>query len=331
VDARSSAMHRLALEQLDGGLSRRLMALREELIGVEALIAYDVDFPEEDDGPIPRERIAEAVSALLASLDALLATAPAGQLVRVGAVVAIAGEPNVGKSSLFNALLGESRAIVTEIPGTTRDAIEAVLDAGGWTLRLVDTAGLRETGDRVEKIGIEVSERYLQRAEVVLACGDSDESLARVTEWIGARSSAPVLPVRTKSDIAPTTESFGAATATADPTGIATSMRETVIVSAELGQGLKELLAAVAGILDREHPRGDPESPIVTRERHVRALTEARNEVAAFQELWSAGEMPAVIAAVHLRAAAGALESLVGAVDIEDVLGRLFASFCVGK
>src|SRR5919199_837035 len=141
IDARSRAMHGAALAQLDGSLSHRISALRAALLELEALIAYEIDFPEEDDGPVPPARVEGATGDLLGALDALLATAATGELVREGAVVVIAGAPNVGKSSLFNALLGVTRAIVTEVPGTTRDALEAVLDMGRWPVRLVDTAG----------------------------------------------------------------------------------------------------------------------------------------------------------------------------------------------
>jgi tRNA modification GTPase len=200
VDARSGAMRRAALAQLDGGLSRRVAALRDELVGLEALLAYDVDFPEEDDGPVPRGRVLAAAAALVAALDRLLATAPAGEAVREGATVVIAGPPNAGKSALFNALLGRARALVTSVPGTTRDAIEAVVDAGRWPLRLVDTAGLRETDDVVERLGIEVSERYLAEAELVLACGATDGELAHAVARVRALTAAPVLAVRTKAD-----------------------------------------------------------------------------------------------------------------------------------
>ena len=166
-------MREAAVRQLDGGLSRRVLELRETMLEVESLLAYDIDFPEEDEGPVPRARILRAVDAAQASLDGLLATAPRGELIRTGAVVVIAGEPNVGKSSLFNALIGRSRAIVTDVPGTTRDAIEAVIDGDRWPLRLVDTAGIRETADTVEILGVELSQRHIQGAHVVLACGDS--------------------------------------------------------------------------------------------------------------------------------------------------------------
>ena len=200
IDARSHAMQRTALSQLDGGLSRRLLDLRTELIGLEALIAYDVDFPDEDDGPIPRERVQEATADVVAALASLLATVPVGEILREGAIVVIAGPPNAGKSSLFNALLGRSRAIVTEIPGTTRDALEATIDTGKWPLRLVDTAGLREATDQLERLGIEVSERYLSAAHLVLACAESPADLNRTIEMVGRRTNAPILPVTTKMD-----------------------------------------------------------------------------------------------------------------------------------
>src|SRR6185437_9266848 len=201
IDASSHVMQRTALGQLDGGLSRRLLALRSDLLELEALIAYDVDFPEEDDGPIPRARIENTAQSVLTGLGQLLSTAPVGELVRDGAVVVIAGPPNAGKSSLFNALLGKSRAIVTEIPGTTRDALEAVIDSGKWPLRLVDTAGLRKTEDRIEKIGIEISEKYLSGAQVVLACAEDPPGLDDTRRLVSQLTHAPVISVRTKADL----------------------------------------------------------------------------------------------------------------------------------
>lgn len=316
VDARSGAMHRTALAQLDGGLSRRIAALRHQLITVESLIAYDIDFPEEDDGPISRERVSSEVEVLLMALDALLATVPLGEMIREGAVVVIAGLPNVGKSSLFNALLGQSRAIVTEIPGTTRDAIESFLETEHWPLRLVDTAGLREASDVVERIGIEVSEKYLSWANLVLACGDSDSSLSLTLRALDGKTVAPAIRVRTKADLA-TVE-------TPRPD-------YDVKVSAETGEGLGELISKIDEILSSSIGTTVVDTPILTRSRHIHGITQARAEVAAFGNAWTEGVLPAPVAAVHLRAAAVALESLIGAVSTEDVLDRVFSSFCVGK
>lgn len=318
IDARSHAMRRAALAQLDGGLSRRLLTLRHDLIQLEALVAYDVDFPEEDDGPIPPERIERSASSVLESLKSLLATAPAGELVREGAMVVIAGPPNAGKSSLFNALLGRSRSIVTEIPGTTRDAIEAVADTGKWPLRLVDTAGLRKPGDELERLGIEVSQRYLSMADLVLACGEDAETLTRTAEAVGERSDSPVLKVRTKSDLVANRDEING-----DP--------EISWVSAETGAGLAELVARIDAAIDRRYGGVAPDLPMLTRARHRSALEAACTELGEFARVWSSGELPAVVAAVHLRTAVAVLEELVGAVDVEDVLDRLFSSFCVGK
>jgi tRNA modification GTPase len=320
IDARSRGSQRAALNQLDGGLSRRVLGLRDSLLELEALIAYDIDFPEEDDGPVAPERIARATDSTLGALDDLLATARAGELIREGALVVIAGAPNVGKSSLFNALVGRKRAIVTDTPGTTRDALEAVIDTERWPLRLIDTAGLRETADVVERLGIEVSEDYLMRADVVLACGDDNQTLTQAVEVVEQRTKAPVLAVRTKTD------RNGGASGEAEA-----GKAGTIQVSAETGAGLGELIAAVTATLGTDRRTPDLDAPLLTHTRHRRAIKQARDELAAFRNAWLNAQLPAPVAAVHLRAAVHALEELVGTVDVEDVLDRVFARFCVGK
>jgi len=318
IGAQSRALHRAAVNQLDRGLSRRIEELRDAVLNVEALLSYDIDFPEEDEGPIPRDRIAGAARDVIARMDALLATAPAGELVREGALVVIAGLPNAGKSSLFNALIGRSRAIVTEVPGTTRDALEAVIEGSRWPLRLVDTAGLRETSDIVERLGVELSERHVRGADVVLACGDSSESLQHVASRVAVLApDAAVVPVRTKSDLA------DGVAAAAD--------RDVTAVSAETGEGLRELIRRIELEIDKRSHAPEPDMPVLTRARHHSALSVARSEVAGFLQVWEVGELPATVTASHLRAAATALTELIGVVDVEDVLGRVFAEFCVGK
>jgi tRNA modification GTPase len=317
IDAKSRAMQRAALGQLDGGLSRRLLDLRKDLIGLEALIAYDIDFPEEDDGPVPRERVDRAAGELRTSLDLLLATAPAGELIREGAVVVIAGPPNAGKSSLFNALLGRSRAIVTEVPGTTRDALESVIDSGKFPLRLVDTAGLRDTTDLIERMGIEVSERYLTGAHVVLACAEDVAGLEHTIEVVQALSNAPIIPVRTKADLVTSRDEI--------------PLSECVLLSAETGAGLSVLLDAINRSIAGTYGEIAPDFPMLTNARHRQALTVALNELVQFQQAWREEQLPAPVASVHLHTAAHVLEELIGAVDVEDVFDRVFSSFCVGK
>lgn len=318
VDASTRPAQRLALSQLDGGLSRRVLGLREHILALEALSAYDIDFPDEDDGPIPASRILAAAKGVIAEVDLLLATAPVGELVREGAVVVIAGAPNVGKSSLFNAMLGRRRAIVTDVPGTTRDALEAVTEADGWPIRLVDTAGMRDTTEVVERMGIEVSREYLERADVIVVCGDSETSLLDGEQAVTALSGAPAIAVRTKSDLL-------------DGMKAARNRDGQLLVSAESGDGLPKLRRAIAEKLEASRGSLALDAPIVTRERQRFALAHARSELQQFHDAWAQRSLPAVVAAVHLREATRVLEELIGAVDVDDVLDRVFSAFCVGK
>jgi tRNA modification GTPase len=327
IDARSRRAQTAALAQLDGGLSRRISALRDALIGIEALIAYDIDFPEEDDGPVPSERILAACDETLGALEALRATAPVGELIREGAVVVLAGAPNVGKSSLFNALLGQTRAIVTEIPGTTRDALEAVIDVDGWALRLVDTAGLRETTDRIEQLGIEMSEQYMDRAALVLACGDSLDTCATAFVRVNKRTDVPIIAVHTKADL-PENQALVTHGYQTDGLG---SVDQPIAVSAETGVGLSVLLERITGALGTSLGIVPNDVPLLTRTRHRRAVEEAIHELRAFRTGWSDSGLPAPVVATHLRSAVLALEELIGTVDVEDVLDRVFSAFCVGK
>jgi len=330
IDARSRHAQRVALHQLDGSLSRRVEQLRNDLLEIEALLAYDIDFPEEDDGPIPSSKIVHACDQILVSLDALSRTASIGELVRDGSVVVLAGAPNVGKSSLFNAILGQARAIVTDVPGTTRDALESVIDIDGWAVRLVDTAGLRATEDRVERLGIEMSERYLDRAALVLACGDNSAALAEVHALVKRRTEAPIITVHTKSDLAedPNGDSGLVSDGYHSPTAERLSARR---VSAVTGAGLDELLQDITRQLTEQHGSPVLDAPVLTRARHQRAVGEASQAVRTFRSLWAEGGLPAPVAATHLRTATVALEDLIGVVGIEDILDRVFSSFCVGK
>jgi tRNA modification GTPase len=330
IAAGSRAAQRVALQQLDGGLSRRIAALREQLIGIEALIAYDIDFPEEDDGPIAPARTLAALDNLEAALRGLLATSRSGELVREGAFVVLAGAPNVGKSSLFNALLGRSRAIVTEMPGTTRDALEAVIEAEPWPIRLVDTAGLRSTTDPVERLGIEVSESYLRTAAIVLCCGEDLPSLRSVAGLIEERTETsrdrtPVILVRTKADLgAVSTTELEALAAACGASG-------ALEVSAETGTGIQDLLIAIADVLGRAAGPIELDAPMLTQARHQRAVSHALGELEQFRRAWQDDALPATIAAVHLHAAGDALRDLIGGIDTEQVLDEVFRRFCVGK
>jgi len=313
IDAPSGYLRRAAVAQLSGALSRRVASLRDAAIELEALLAYDIDFPGEDEGPIARSRITKSAETVLGELELLLSTLPAARLAREGAVIVLAGIPNAGKSSLFNALLGEMRAIVTEHPGTTRDAIDSVLEADPYPWRLVDTAGLRDTLDPVERLGVEVSHRWLAGADVVLVCGTDPADRDLAAAALAGRTEATLLRVQTMCDREPAQADAHAA------------------VSAITGEGLGELRNAVNAALSTRHPRPPEGLPLVTRARQEAALVEARMEIGDFIRLWESGAVPATIAAVHVRSAIHALDTLIGAVDLDDVLDRIFERFCIGK
>jgi len=319
VAARSGAMQRAALSQLHGGLSRKLVELRGQFLSLEALIAYEIDFPEEDDGPVDEAQITLASRQIVKELEALLATTSLGKVIRDGAVVVIAGPPNAGKSSLFNALLGTARAIVTDVPGTTRDAIEAVIDIGEWPLRLVDTAGLRAASGQIERLGIEISERYMKSADVVLACADSISQLESTAMKVRALTLAPVICVKTKADTDDMTSRERGAKS------------DAVFVSAELRTGLEQLVDRITGRLRTTYGEHGTDAPMLTTARQTQAIETALAEMRSFLTVRSNGQVPATIAAVHLRECVRVLEELIGAVDIEDVLDTLFSTFCVGK
>lgn len=315
VDARTRALHRSALHALSGARTHQYAQLRSHAIALEALLAYDVDFPEEDDGPVSRERIAGAARELLALLNELCAGAARASMAREGALVILAGAPNVGKSSLLNALAGEARVIVSDEPGTTRDAVEVFFDADPWPIRLVDTAGIREGAGAVEQLGIEVSERYLDAADVVLLCTDGKDADETARVRIATRTRGTVLLVRTKADLITDPQAGFAGT----------------LVSSVTGDGIVTLRQRIEeAIRERTGGTGRPDA-VVASARQRAALTTARDETELFLSAWHERELPAPVVVSHLRAATQALDELIGVVDVDDVLERVFSTFCVGK
>jgi tRNA modification GTPase len=325
IEARSRALHRAAVGQLERGLSNRVSAMRERLVKVEALLAHHVDFPEEDDPPIPIEDVIDEAGALCIEIEGMLATAPEGELLREGALTVFAGRPNAGKSSLYNALIGEERAIVTKEPGTTRDALESVVQMGGFPFRLIDTAGLRESSITVERMGIEIARSYMEKADVLLFCVADDEGLTDADRsFLGAARSAPVVLVHTKAD---TRENLPEEDdAAIEVEGLAGRVR----VSVETGQGLDQLRQLLPELVYSAIVSSGSDDPVLTRRRHARALERALTEIVAFRAGLLDG-LPAEVAATHLRSAETALEELLGVVSVDDVLDVVFREFCVGK
>jgi len=319
IEGRSRALHGTAIHQLDRGLSARIGKLREGLVHLEALLVHHLDFPEEDDPPVPTEEILNRAEALEEVMAVLLRTAPEGELLREGAVTVLAGRPNSGKSSLFNALLGEERAIVTEVPGTTRDALEAVVSLGGYPFRMVDTAGLRETEETVEKMGVEVARRYLNGADVILFCIEGNRALSEEEQgFLDEAAGTPVVLVRTKRDLIPDADS--------GPEG----MENEVAISVKTGEGLDSLRELLPSLVFRGLVRMSGEVPVLTRRRHTEGVRRAETEIRAFRDALGQG-VPAEVAATHLRPAETALEELLGIIPREEILDTVFREFCIGK
>lgn len=314
VDARTQAAHRAARTALSGTLTRQYESLRECTIALDAMLAYDIDFPEEDDGPVSRDRVADAARELEDTLSRLCATAPMAAVAQSGALVVLAGPPNAGKSSLLNALVGEARVIVSDEPGTTRDAVEVMLDGDPWPIRLVDTAGLRMNPGDIERLGMEVSERYLATADIVLICAEHRNEMSALHERLTGLTTGTVIEVHTKADLLPVTATTPALT-----------------VSTVTGTGLDQLRAAIMSAITRRMGTTAADAPVVTSVRQRTALEQARAEVAAFRSAWSSQQLPAAIVATHVRAAISALDQLIGRVDPDTVLERVFSTFCVGK
>ncbi len=325
VEGHSKALHDSALFQLDQGLSRRIGELHEQVVTVQALLVHHIDFPEEDEAPVSVERVMEEAGALVLALNELLATAPEGELLREGALTVLAGLPNSGKSSLFNALLGQDRAIVTEIPGTTRDALEAVVSLGGFPFRLVDTAGLRDTEEAVERLGIEVARRYLDRADLVLLCVEGvREFLPEEVSFLEELAEVPVVVLRTKADL---TESATAEIPSTDETPAAA---EIIEISVFDGTGVARLRECLPALVYLGFVHTGVAVPALTRARQREGVRSARDHVADFLEALE-GAVPAEMASTHLRPAETALEELLGVIPNDEVLDRVFRDFCIGK
>ena len=324
VEGHSKALHDNALFQLDRGLSSRIAELHEQVVTVQALLVHHIDFPEEDEAPVSVERVKEEAGALVLALNELLATAPEGELLREGALTVLAGLPNSGKSSLFNALLGQERAIVTEIPGTTRDALEAVVSLGGFPFRLVDTAGLRDTEETVERLGIEVARRYLDRADLVLFCVEGGRGFVpEEMKFLEELVEVPVVVLRTKSDLME-----GAIGETPPVTDL--TVAQTIEISAFDGTGVARLRECLPALVYRGFVHTGVAVPALTRARHREGVRSARDHVADFIEALERA-VPAEMASTHLRPAETALEELLGVISNDEVLDRVFRDFCIGK
>ncbi len=316
VRAKTEVSLRVAMQQLDGGISDRVRELRSMLVETLAHLEASLDFPEDE---IPPLDLASVLAEAKERIGCLLAQADQGLVYRHGVRTAIVGRPNVGKSSLLNALLRTNRAIVTPIPGTTRDTLEETLNLRGIPLCLVDTAGITKSADLIEKLGIERSRQALQQADLILMMIDGSEPLqAEDFEIADSVLNRSVVVVVNKSDL-PTV---------ADDSTILPEARH-VHLSALTGEGLNALKDAIVDAIFSGQVQ-TPDVPVISNPRHCETLRRALAQVTAAENSCHA-QCTADLVAIDLTAAVSALGEITGETVGEDILEAIFSNFCVGK
>lgn len=318
IASNSAASHRVAMNQLKGGFSRELITLREQLLEMASLLELELDFSEEDVEFADRRQLLRLLEEGKAHMDKLAASFRQGNMIKNGVPVAIVGPANAGKSTLLNALVGEERAIVTDIPGTTRDTLEETLNLGGVLFRFIDTAGIRESEDTVERMGIERSFRAISQAEIVLVMQDATkkEAFNLADERLKDKK---VFLIYNKADLLENNDY-----------NKNVNSNNIFVISAKYGQGieaLKEgLLAAEKDLIPNE------DSTFVTNLRHFEALRNASSALADCHRALSSG-IPSDLVAEDLRRALASVNAILGTdlLDPEAILQNIFAKHCIGK
>jgi tRNA modification GTPase len=313
IDATTLYQARIAAQQVDGSVSRRVAPLKEPLVELIALLEAGIDFAEDDVSVAPAQEILRRLAPILEGARHLAESFQYGGLVRQGLTLAIVGRPNVGKSSLFNRLLEQDRAIVTEIPGTTRDLVSETASIGGIPVKLCDTAGIRQTAERVESLGIERSYQAMADADLTLVVIDRSQPFTLEDEDLIARAGGRALLVGNKSDLA----------------GGAGNPPPLISVSALTGAGIAGLRDA---ILETVAPEGafQHETGFITSLRHEQLL---RESVAYLEKACQAvrSSTPHEMLLLDLYAALRPFDAITGATTADDILNRIFSTFCIGK
>ena len=313
IDATTLYQARVAAQQVDGSVSRRLAPLKEPLVELIALLEAGIDFAEDDVSVAPAAEILRRLEPILEGTRQLAASFQYGGLVRQGLTLAIVGRPNVGKSSLFNRLLEQDRAIVTEIPGTTRDLVSETASIGGIPVKLCDTAGIRQTAERVESLGIERSYQAMADADLTLVVVDLARPFSAEDESLIAHAGARALVVGNKRDLV-----RGAG-----------KWPSLLPVSALTGEGISELRDA---ILEAVAPKGvfEQETGFITSLRHEQLL---RESAAYLEKACDAvrSSTPHEMLLLDLYAALRPIDAITGATTADDILNRIFSTFCIGK
>lgn len=306
INAESKSQLSAARSLLTGSLSHRIRPIMDQLQSLIWMVEASLDYPDEMQEQIDRDFLS-SLGKVQADIAALLATASDGKLLRYGVSVAIIGSPNAGKSSLLNAILGEDRAIVTEVAGTTRDTIMESVSVDGIRLNILDTAGIRETEDKVESIGVRRALDAASKADVVVYLVDADRGETPDEELLAALEGRRVEIVYNKKDIAQV------------PPGVRA-------ISAKTGEGVKALLASLASLC---HTQVASEG-VLSEQRHLEAVTRTATHLNAALAAWQASE-PLDCVAVDLRLAYSALGEVDGATATDRILDGIFAQFCIGK
>ncbi|MFZ2276279.1 MAG: tRNA uridine-5-carboxymethylaminomethyl(34) synthesis GTPase MnmE [Prosthecobacter sp.] len=315
IHAQSTLALRAANEQLGGAIGREATAMQQEIIPVLAHIEAYIDFPEEDISPETGADLLRRIDAVLGRAQKLIATSEQGRILRHGARTVISGAPNVGKSSLLNVLLGFERAIVSPTAGTTRDTIEEIIQVHGIPLRLVDTAGLREAGDDIERVGIQRTERELERADLVIEVVDGSRASSGSRLALSPEVARRRILILNKSDLGIHADWNG------EPGAIP--------LSCLTGDGMEPLRDAIRDVIATAGPLA-ADHPIAINARHKAAFERSAERLLAARAALEHNEAPEFIA-LEIREALQALGDVIGQVDVERILDVIFSTFCIGK
>ena len=340
IASQNAAAHRIAFKQMKGGFSAELKGMRSELLELVSLMELELDFSEEEVEFADRSRLDSLLEQIIAHVSRLIDSFRLGNAIKSGVPVAIAGATNTGKSTLLNALLGEDRAIVSDIHGTTRDTIEETLNIDGVLFRFIDTAGLRETSEIVEQIGIERTFKKISEASIVLGMVDLTRDFETTCETVRSIldkvdfETQKVVILLNKTDISGVNKNVSTLNyivSEIEHQGISNSSAEAVKIipiSAKTGSGIDELRAVLAA--SQRDILADSDTTLVTNQRHVQALTDARTSLLRVREGLTSG-LPTDLAAQDIREAIYHLGSIVGEISTDEVLGNIFRNFCIGK
>ncbi len=325
IASNSEASRRVAFQQMRGHFSKRIRQLRAKLTEFAALIELELDFSEEDVEFAQRDELTLLINSIDQEVSHLLESFSLGNVMKTGIPVAIIGKPNVGKSTLLNALLGEERAIVSEIPGTTRDAIEDTISLGGMGFRFIDTAGLRESIDAIETVGIERTHEKIRQASIVLYLFDASQtSLEQIQETLEdfkkvvGDDRKKIILVANKIDLMEEMPHDFAHLVEMETVFISAKRRENI------GALQESLLRAAGGNAEESH------DVVVTSHRHYEALKQTLESVKAVREAML-HHVPGDLLAIDLRSALHHLGSITGEVTSDEILGEIFGRFCIGK